>query len=69
MWQAGADVKNKFSKSAFYRHSSALLAHGIDIFNPSNVIRFEPKTRVIALTAAIPPDWYQLPSVGTLRAA
>jgi hypothetical protein len=69
MWQAGDDVKNKFSKSAIYRHRSALLAHGIDIFIPSNVIRFEPKTRVIALTAAIPPDWYQLPSVGTLRAA
>lgn len=69
MWQAGDDLKNKFTKSPLYRYRSALLPHGIDIFIPSNVVRFEPKTRVIALSAAIPPDWYQLPSVGNLRAA
>lgn len=69
MWQAGDDVKAKYKKSQLYAHRTALLPHGIDIFIPSNVIRFEPKTRVIALSAAIPPDWYQLPSVGNLRAA
>lgn len=63
MWQAGDDLKNKFSKSALYRHRSALLPHGIDIFIPSNVIRFEPKTRVIALSAAVAPDWYDLPAI------
>lgn len=69
MWQAGDDLKTKFKKTALYKHRAALLPHGIDIFIPSNVVRFEPKTRVIALTAAIPPDWYQLPQVGQVRAA
>jgi hypothetical protein len=63
MWQAGDDLKNKLSKSAMYRNRSLLLPHGIDIFIPSNVVRFEPKTRVIALSAAVPPDWYSLPVV------
>ena len=67
MWQAGDDLKNKFGKSQLYAHRKALLPHGIDIFIPSNVIRFEPKTRVIALSAAVPPDWYQLPAI--LKAA
>ena len=69
MWQAGDFVKSKFSKSALYRYRSALLPHGIDIFIPSNVVRFEPKTRVIALTAAVPPDWYSMPKVSQVRAA
>lgn len=68
MWQAGDDLKNKFGKSQLYAHRKALLPHGIDIFIPSNVIRFEPKTRVIALSAAVAPDWYVLPPVG-LKAA
>lgn len=63
MWQAGDDLKSKFSKSPLYRYRAALLPHGIDIFIPSNVIRFEPKTRVIALSAAVPPDWYSLPAI------
>lgn len=63
MWQAGDDLRSKFSKSAIYRHRAALLPHGIDIFVASNVVRFEPKTRVIALAAAVPPGWYSLPSV------
>jgi hypothetical protein len=63
MWQAGDDLKGKFSKSGLYRYRSALLPHGIDIFIPSNVIRFEPKTRVIALSAAVAPDWYDLPAI------
>ena len=63
MWQAGDDLKNKFGKSQLYAHRKTLLPHGIDIFIPSNVLRFEPKTRVIALSAAVPPDWYSLPPV------
>jgi len=63
MWQAGDDLKSKFGKSQLYAHRKTLLPHGIDIFIPSNVVRFEPKTRVIALSAAVPPDWYCLPSV------
>lgn len=63
MWQAGDDLKSKFGKSQLYAHRKTLLPYGVDIFIPSNVVRFEPKTRVITLSAAIPPDWYQLPSV------
>jgi hypothetical protein len=63
LWQAGDDVKAKIPKSSIYRYRKALLPHGIDIFIPSNVIRFEPKTRVITLSAAVAPDWYDLPSV------
>lgn len=63
MWQAGDDLKSKFGKSQLYAHRKALLPHGIDIFIPSNIVRFEPKTRVIALSAAVAPDWYQLPPV------
>lgn len=68
MWQAGDDLKSKFGKTQLYAHRKTLLPHGIDIFIPSNVIRFEPKTRVITLAAAIPPDWYSLPSVGLIAA-
>lgn len=68
MWQAGDNLKDKFGKSQLYAHRKALLVHGIDIFIPSNVIRFEPRTRVIALSAAVPPDWYSLPPV-TQKAA
>lgn len=63
MWQAGDDLKSKFGKSQLYAHRKTLLPHGIDIFIPSNVIRFEPKTRVIALSAAVAPDWYDLPAI------
>lgn len=63
MWQAGDDLRSRYAKSALYKYRSALLPHGIDIFIPSNVHRFEPKTRVIALSAAVPPDWYSLPLV------
>ena len=69
MWQAGDDVKAKFKKSQLYAHRAALLPHGIDIFISSNVVRFEPKTRVIALCAAVAPDWYSLPVVRSVRAA
>lgn len=68
MWQAGDNIKTKYSVPTLYRYRKALLPHGIDIFIPSNVLRFEPRTRVISLSAAIPPDWYDLPEV-TRKAA
>lgn len=68
MWQAGDDLKSKFGKSQLYAHRKTLLPHGVDIFIPSNVVRFEPKTRVITLAAAIPPDWYSLPPVRKMSA-
>lgn len=63
MWQAGDFIKHKLSKSVFYRRRALLLPYGIDIAIESNVKRFEPKTRVISLSAAVPPDWYSLPPV------
>ena len=69
MWQAGDNLKEKVKKSQFYAHRKALLPFGIDIAIPSNVLRFEPPTRVITLSAMTPPDWYSLPPVRHLRAA
>lgn len=69
LWQAGDDLKSKYKKTFLYKYRAILLKHGIDIFIPSNVVRFEPKTRVITLAAAIPPDWYSLPPVRTINAA
>lgn len=61
MWQSGDDLTVKFKKSAFYKHRAKLLPYGIDIAIKSNVLRFEPKTRVITLEAVQPPEWYDLP--------
>lgn len=69
MWQAGDNLKEKVRKSQFYAHRKALLPFGIDIAIPSNVLRFDPPTRVITLSAMTPPDWYSLPPVRHLRAA
>lgn len=69
MWQAGDNLKIKLGKSQYYAHRNKLLPFGIDIAIPSSVVRFEPKTRVITLSAVTPPDWYSLPSVRELRAA
>jgi hypothetical protein len=69
MWQAGDDLTVKFKKSAFYKHRSALLPYGVDIAIKSNVIQFQPKTRVITLGPVSPPDFYELPHPSQLRLA
>lgn len=69
MWQAGDDLRAKMGKSQYYAHRKALLPFGVDIAIPSSVVRFEPKTRVITLASATPPDWYQFLPVRNLRAA
>lgn len=69
MWQAGDDLTVKFKKSAFYKHRSALLPYGVDIATKSNVIKFEPKTRVITLGPVSPPDFYERPHFSHIRLA
>lgn len=69
MWQAGDDVSSQMSRASFYRYRSKLLPYGVDIAVKSNVIKFEPKTRVIRLADVQMPDWYQFPSPTHIRLA
>lgn len=62
MWQAGDDITKKCSRATFYRHRSKLLPFGIDIAVKSNVIPFQPKTRIIKLEPVKIPDFYQIPA-------
>ena len=61
MWQAGDDLTKKYTRATFYRHRAKLLPYGIDISVRSNVVNFEPKTRVITLGQCVPPPFYDRP--------
>lgn len=61
MWLSG-DNLSRLSKSAFYRHRSALLPFGVDIAVKSNVVPFQPRVRVIRLGPVQAPEWYEPPS-------
>ncbi|MDO9482963.1 MAG: phage/plasmid replication protein, II/X family [Hydrogenophaga sp.] len=67
MWEAGDDITQKLSRSAFYRYRAALLPFGVDIAIKSNVIKFQPKTRVIKLEAVKMPDFYKMPPPSFVR--
>lgn len=67
MWQAGDDLVQKMSKRTFYRHRRELLPFGVDIAIKSNVITFQPKTRVIQLGPVSMPDFYELPPIERKR--
>lgn len=69
MWQAGDDITTKLKKSQFYKHRSALLPFGVDIAIKSNVINFQPRVRVIKLSPAPMPVFYQLPQPSFIRLA
>lgn len=69
MWQAGDDLTTKFKKSSFYKHRSRLLPYGVDIAIKSNIVKFEPRTRVIQLGPVSIPDFYQLPPPSFIRLA
>lgn len=55
---AGMDVASMVSRATFYRHRSALLPFGIDLA-VRNVQPFVPRVRVIELTRAVAPTWYE----------
>lgn len=63
MWQAGDDITAKLKRSQFYVHRKALLPYGVDIAVKSNVIKFQPRTRVIKLGPVQKPEWYELPEI------
>ena len=63
MWQAGDDITAKLKRSQFYVHRKALLPYGVDIAVKSNVIKFQPRTRVIKLGFVQKPEWYELPEI------
>lgn len=69
MWQAGDDITSKCSRATFYRHRSKLLPYGIDIATKSNVVKFQPKTRVITLGPVSPPEFYERPHHSFIRLA
>ena len=69
MWQAGDDLVTKYSKGRFYFHRAKLLPYGVDIAIRSNVINFQPKTRVIKLAPATMPSFYELPKPTFIRLA
>ncbi len=69
MWQAGDDLTTKIKRSQFYKYRSELLPYGVDIAIKSNIVQFQPKTRVITLGPVAPPDFYKLPNPSTLRLA
>lgn len=69
MWEAGDDITSKCSRATFYRHRSKLLPFGVDIAIKSNVIKFQPKTRVIKLEPVSMPDFYKMPSPSFVRLA
>lgn len=69
MWQAGDDLTSKFKKTAFYKHRSRLLPYGVDIARKSNVVAFQPRTRVITLGPVSPPSFYERPLPSFIRLA
>lgn len=69
MWQAGDDLNSKLKKSQFYHWRKKLLPYGVDIAVKSNIVKFEPKTRIIQLSSVQKPDWYNLPSPSFIRLA
>jgi len=56
---AGMDCASRMSRATFFRHRSALLPFGIDI-SMRNIVPFKPRVRVVELTRAVVPSWYQL---------
>lgn len=56
---AGMDVRSTLSRPTFYRHRRELLTYGLDIAM-RNVSPFQPRVRVVELTPATVPSWYQL---------
>jgi len=69
MWQAGDDLTTKYKKSQFCKLRAALLPYGVDIAVKSNVTAFVPRVRVIQLTPAAMPSFYELPQPHYLRLA
>jgi Phage replication protein CRI/Phage X family len=55
-WKYGYPLE--LSKSAFYRHRTALLKYGIDISIPSNVQTLPVRVKTVELAALEAPDWY-----------
>lgn len=69
MWQAGDDLTTKLKRSQFYVHRTALLPFGIDIAIKSNVINFQPRVKIIQLSPAPMPSFYELPQPSYFRLA
>jgi hypothetical protein len=67
MWQAGDEIASRMSQATYYRRRKELLPYGIDIAVKSNVVRFEPRVKVIRVQSMARPDWYTLPNPADIR--
>ncbi|WP_423824058.1 phage/plasmid replication protein [Salinisphaera sp. SPP-AMP-43] len=66
-WLAGEDLRQSMSKSAFYRVTADLRLVGVDVRAPCNVAALPVRVRVVDLSAAQVPSWYERPSRPSLR--
>ena len=61
-WLAGEDLKQSMSKSAFYRVTADLRLVGVDARAPCNVATLPVRVRVVDLSTAQVPSWYERPA-------
>lgn len=60
----GVNLKNRMSKTTFYKHRNELLKYGIDIAITLNVQRLPVQTKVIEIAPCVSrPDFYYMPDV------
>lgn len=60
-WKAGETPGVFLKQATFYRHRAECLKAGYDIAEPfSNVVKFPTKYRVVNITSAAPPLFYQM---------
>lgn len=60
----GVDLKNRMTKTTFYKHRKELLKYGIDIAITLNVQRLPVQTKVIEISPCVArPDFYYMPDV------
>ena len=61
-WMSGEDLRDSMSKSAFYRVTADLRLVGIDARAPCNVATLPIRVRVVDLSTAQAPSWYERPA-------
>ncbi len=63
LYANGFNVKNVLANGTYYRHRNELLKYGIDIKENTNITPLVIKQKVITLTDAVMPDFYELPDI------
>lgn len=70
-YMSGENLKDRhgWSNRTYRRYRKMLLPVGVDIYEKLNVTALKVRPRIIELTPATMPDFYQLPSVAELKKA